>query len=446
MLETSSGSPVSEVGRSKVVQDTVHGAISVDGVFLDVMDRHEMQRLRSVKQLGLGYLVFPGANHTRFEHSLGAYHLAGRMASAIGLDREESETVRMAGMLHDICHPPFSHTLESMMEEATGLDHMDLARRLIMGDVPNHMESDDDLLGGAPPIGEMIEAEGICPREVCDLIAFPESRDEGLDRFSEKHSYFPSNDYAHQIIHGPVDADQMDYLMRDAHHTGVSHGNIDSERLISTMMVRNDRIVIRRGGITAAEGLMVSRSLMYTTVYYHETVRIAQRMLTKAVEESGQDLSEIYLWNDMDLITRMMEAGSKSSLNMRKVMNRMIDKKALVVYSSDMTEDLADTLLGYTSKEGRARLEGEIADAAGMDAFEIGVELTSRSNLQSKMRIGKTDVAIADEGGKVRSLAKFSPVARSLQSRDPYGWAILVSAPGHGREAVAKASRKVLGI
>ena len=116
--------------RAKVVHDPVHGSISVDGVFMEVMDRHEMQRLRSVKQLGLGYLVFPGANHTRFEHSLGAYHLAGRMADAIGLDVDDRDTVRMAGMLHDICHPPFSHTLESMMESSLGMDHMDLARVL----------------------------------------------------------------------------------------------------------------------------------------------------------------------------------------------------------------------------------------------------------------------------------------------------------------------------
>ena len=128
-----------------MVHDPVHGSIAVDGLFLDLMDRHEMQRLRSVKQLGLGYFVFPGANHTRFEHSLGTYHLAGRMADAIRLDRYEQDTVRVAGMLHDICHPPFSHTLEAVMERETGLDHMDLARALITGKVKNRTSLFDDL-------------------------------------------------------------------------------------------------------------------------------------------------------------------------------------------------------------------------------------------------------------------------------------------------------------
>lgn len=434
------------MGRSKIVQDPVHGSIEVSGIFLDVMDRHEMQRLRFVKQLGLGNLVFPSANHTRFEHCVGTYHLAGRMADAIGLDREDSDAVRMAGMLHDICHPPFSHALEPIMEDATGLDHMELARALIMGDVPSHLDVDDDLFGGMPSIAEMIEAEGISAEAVCGIITYPESTgEEALDRFWNKHEYFPSKDYAHQIIHGPVDADQMDYLMRDAHHTGVSHGSIDSDRLIKTMMVLNDRIVLRRGGITAAEGLMVSRSLMYTTVYFHETVRIAQRMLTKAVENSGLDLSDIYLRGDSDLMRMVVESGGKPSRNIRRVAARMLDKKALVVYSDDMTDEKAEVLLGYTGRDGARRLEEEIAEVAGVDPFDVGAEVTSASNLQGRIKIGKTDVAIADEGGRVKSLVRFSPIARSLQARDPFSWAVLISAPGDEREAVRRAAHKVLG-
>ena len=432
--------------RSKVVQDPVHGSIEVDGVFLDVMDRHEMQRLRSVKQLGLGNLVFPAANHTRFEHCLGTYHLAGRMADAIGLGREDSDAVRMAGMLHDICHPPFSHALEPIMEDATGLDHMELARALIMGDIPNHLPEYDDVLGGRPTIAETIEAEGISADAVCGIIAHPESTgEEALDRFWNKHEYFPSRDYAHQIIHGPVDADQMDYLMRDAHHTGVSHGSIDSERLIKTMMVQNDRIVLRRGGVTAAEGLMVSRSLMYTTVYFHETVRMAQRMLTKAVENADLDLSDIYLKGDSDLMAMVEASGGKPARNIHRIKARMLDKKAFAVYSDDMTEEKAEVLLKYTGREGAARLEQEVADAAGVDVFDVGAEVTSSANLQGRVKIGKTDVAIADDGGRIKSLARFSPIARSLQARDPFGWAVLISAPKEERDAVRRAASKVLG-
>jgi len=99
------------MGARKMIQDPVHGSIPVDGLFLEILNRHEMQRLRRVRQLGMGNMVFPGANHTRFEHCMGVFHLAGRMASNIGLEREDSDTVRAAALLHDVCHPAFSHTM-----------------------------------------------------------------------------------------------------------------------------------------------------------------------------------------------------------------------------------------------------------------------------------------------------------------------------------------------
>ena len=433
--------------RSKVIQDPIHGSIEVDGVFLDILDRHEMQRLRAVKQLGLGNLVFPSANHTRFEHCLGTYHLAGRMASAIGLGTVDSDSVRMAGLLHDICHPPFSHAMEAFMESATGMDHMELARALIFGDVPTYRPEDEDILGGSDTIAEVLESAGISAESVCGFISSPESTgEEVLDRFWNKHDYFPSKDYAHQIIHGPVDADQMDYLMRDAYNTGVIHGTIDSERLLKTMMVMNDRIVLGRGGITAAEGLMVSRSLMYTSVYFHETVRIAQRMVCKAAEQSGVDLSDLYLIGDAELVSRVSESGGEPSRIVRRVMARDLDKKAYAIYSDEMDDEKARTLLEYAGNGGRERLESEIAAASGMDPLNICAELTSASNLQGRMRIGKTDVAIADSEGKIRSLTRFSPIARALQSRDPFGWALIVSGPKDRTEEVRRAASKVLGI
>ncbi len=99
-------------GGKKYVHDPIHGSIVIDGPFLDIMGRHEVQRLHSIKQLGLGNMVFPGANHTRFEHSIGVYHLAGRMCDVLELSKEDTMTIKAAGFLHDICHPPFSHTME----------------------------------------------------------------------------------------------------------------------------------------------------------------------------------------------------------------------------------------------------------------------------------------------------------------------------------------------
>ncbi|MDD4668259.1 MAG: HD domain-containing protein, partial [Candidatus Methanomethylophilus sp.] len=363
----------------KTVHDPLHGGVRVDGFFLDLLNRHEMQRLRGVKQLGSANLVFPGANHTRFEHCLGTYALAGRMAEAIGLNEEDTLAVRTAGLLHDICHGPFSHSTEEIMEDRTGLDHMELARRLIKGQVRTYRKRDEDLFGGSDSIAEVIAAHGVDPDEVCDLIAYPTTTPKEANQLDldGNVSYFPSKDYIHQIIHGPVDADQMDYLVRDAHYTGVAMGNIDIDRLLDTMRVVNDCIVIARSGAPAAEGLMVSRALMYSSVYYHQTVRIIKCMLTKAVEAADLDLQEIYLWDDADLTAALIAKGGVPSYLVRCLQNRVLYKKAVSVLSSDTSNDLAAFLARHSPYRKRQELEQEIADKAGVELWQVSVETPS---------------------------------------------------------------------
>jgi uncharacterized protein len=432
---------------AKTIHDPVHGNIKVDGVFLEVLDSHEMQRLRYIRQLGFGTMAFPGANHTRFEHCLGTYHLAGRMADAIGLDDEDASTVRMAALLHDICHPPFSHTMEGVMERYSEMDHMEMARALIMGTVPTHMKRDGDILGDRPPLREIIEPEGISAEAVCDLIQLPHSKTLGIEDFgSDPKSYFRSKDYMHQIIHGPVDADQMDYLVRDAHYTGVSHGAIDLDRIISLIRIHNDRLVVDRGGIVAAEGLMVSRALMYSSVYFHRTVRIAEMMFRRATEMSGLDLSELYLMTDADLSMLLIQSGGKSSQMARHVFNRRLYKKAFMQPTIDLDEDVAKMLLRYTELNARKRLETEIADAAGIDPDHVMLDIPLRSALSNMLTIGKTDVSVLDFEGKVRPITRISPVAKALQSRDTLDWAMMVAAPEDDREAVCRATRKILSL
>ena len=443
----------------KYVHDPIHGSIVIDGFFLDLMGRHEIQRLHSIKQLGLGNMVFPGANHTRFEHSLGVYHLAGRMCEALDLDKDDTLALKTAGFLHDICHPPFSHTLEELMERITETDHMDLARDLICGRMQTFMDRDRDMFDGIEPIGTILEDNGVSVKEVCDLIAYPTSEIGGINsgqsildyengRPADRQSFFGSKDYAHQIIHGPVDADQMDYLMRDAHYTGVDHGAIDMDRLLTQMVLFNGKMALDKGGIVAAEGLMVSRALMYSSVYYHKTVRIVEMMMTKAVEaamEQGENFSEIYLMNDNDLLARLNSAGGIASRLCRDVMFRRLYKKSYILYNNNLTEDDRVQLTRFTGYEKRKALEEEIAHEAGLDKSQVIVDIPSKSTLLSNVKIGKTDVQILD-GNKLRSVASFSPLAKSLQSRNIYDWSIMISSPKDSTDAVNKAARDVIGI
>ncbi len=430
----------------KVIYDPLHGGITVDDVFLSLVDRHEVQRLRSIRQLGLSNIVFPGANHTRFEHSLGVYHLAGRMSDAIGLNKCDSDTVKAAAMLHDICHAPFSHTLENIMSESIGFDHMELSRMLINGEVPTFMERDSDFYDGKETIAEVLEQSGISADRVCDLIINPQSDIGALDIFTagpDNQSFFHSNDYQHQIIHGPVDADQMDYLVRDSHYTGVNHGAIDTERILGQLKVHNNKIVLMKGGITAAEGLMVSRSLMYSTVYYHRTVKIVEAMLRRAVELSNIDLTELYLMSDHDLISGLYNSGGKPADLVRSVFSRKLYKVAYAIDSVNADDDIRAELNKYTSKSARTQLEYDIATLAGTNPEEIIVDIPSSSTLLSKVKIGKTDVTILDND-KARSITKYSTLAKAMQARGVIDWVIMVSAPESCIDAVRSATSKIL--
>ncbi|MEF8831015.1 MAG: HD domain-containing protein, partial [Halobacteriales archaeon] len=167
----------------KTIKDPVHDHIQVAGVAEDLLDTPDVQRLRSISQLGTASLVYPSANHTRFEHSLGVYHLAGRALDHLGIEGTQAERVRAAALLHDVGHVPFSHNLEDLIHRRTGKYHDDV----------------DDLLDRGA-VGDVLRGHGLAPREVAKLVA-------GEGELG-------------QLVSGELDVDRMDYLVRDAHHTG----------------------------------------------------------------------------------------------------------------------------------------------------------------------------------------------------------------------------------
>ena len=220
------------------------------------------------------------------------------------------------------------------------------------------------------------------------------------------------------------------------------------DRLLTQMVLFNGKMALDKGGIVAAEGLMVSRALMYSSVYYHKTVRIVEMMLTKAVEaamESGENFSEIYLMNDVDLMSCLNSAGGKASELSRDVMFRRLYKKSYILYNNNLTDDDKVSLTKYASYEKRKSLEEDIANLAGLDRSQVIVDLPSKSTLLSNVKIGKTDVQILD-GNRLRSVTIFSPLAKSLQNRSIYDWSIMISAPKEHVEKVRKAAKDIVGI
>jgi hypothetical protein len=431
----------------KVIHDSVHGSVKLSGIYLDLLQRAEVQRLHGVHQLGLAYLVFPGAHHTRMEHSLGTYQLASRMATALDIPDHERKCVLAAALLHDIGHAPYSHTLECVLEERTGMTHTDIGKALIKGEIRTIDPKEGMIIGEQGTIADLLDAEGISSDLVTDLIVSPRGPDlSGQKRLPLEgvQTYFNENNYLRQVIHGPVDADQMDYLVRDAYYTGVAHGTIDIDRIMDTIELHHGDIAVRKSGVVAIEGLMVARALMYTSVYFHHTVRIAEMMLCKAVENASESVIEdIQIQTDGSLSERILKDGGKASRIMTLLRYRHLYKRAYSMLISDLDSEQLDSLLPLTSYEKRKEVERQIADRAEVDESEVILDMPERELLITEPRIGKTEVPIIN-GDRVRALSKYSPLAKAIQTRSVNDWAVMVSTPGTNQEKVRKAAEKVL--
>ena len=243
-----------KINKRKIINDPVFGFLSIpNDLIYDVLQHPYVQRLNRIRQLGLSYLVYPGAMHSRFGHSLGAMHLmheaiASLRLKGIEITEHEETSAMIAILLHDIGHGPFSHVLEHTLVE--GVTHEDIS--LLM------MERINMDLNG-----QLDTAIAIFKNE------YP------------KH-------FLHQLISSQLDVDRMDYLCRDSFFTGVQEGRVASERLLKMLDVRNDRLVVQVKGIYSVEKFLVARRLMYWQVYLHKTSVAAEQHLIKILSRAKE--------------------------------------------------------------------------------------------------------------------------------------------------------------
>ncbi len=236
----------------KIINDPVYGFITIDDKLIyDVVSHPWYQRLRRIKQMALAHLVYPGAVHTRLHHSLGAYHLmclalAELKSKGFEITEEEERGAKIAILLHDIGHGPFSHALESVLIE--NMHHEELSLLL--------MQKMNETFNGA--------------------------LDAAIDIFTGKHS----KKFLHHLVSGQLDVDRMDYLSRDSFFTGVSEGVIGYDRIIKMLTVHNNELMVEEKAIYSIEKFLVSRRLMYWQVYLHKTVLSAEMMLVKILERA----------------------------------------------------------------------------------------------------------------------------------------------------------------
>jgi HD superfamily phosphohydrolase len=248
--------------KVKIINDPVYGFIRFpEPELIRVIDSRWFQRLRNIKQMGLAHMVYPGAVHTRLAHSLGACHLLGKAldelrAKDISPDKDECVAGRLAALLHDIGHGPFSHSLEHSL--VGGVSH-EILSRIIM------QRMDDEFSG-------MLQ--------------------KAIQVFD--HSY--SRRYLHQLVSSQLDVDRMDYLNRDSFYTGVSEGVIGYDRILQMLTVRDNELMVEEKGVYSVEKFIIARRLMYWQVYLHKTVLGAEMLLinilkrAKELAQAGKNL------------------------------------------------------------------------------------------------------------------------------------------------------------
>lgn len=241
--------------------DPIHDFIRVSEYELKIIDTPIFQRLRRIRQLSGAHLTYPGAQHTRFEHSLGVMHIAGQAGHALQekgiLKKGDIENLRLAALLHDIGHGPFSHLFEEVLQQKKKVSHEEIGKKIIL----------------KTEIGDLLSKSGYDKKFITKL-AFGDSKFQ----------------FMNEIISGALSADMMDYLLRDGYYTGAEHAKIDHKRLTKSLEVYQKKLALEKSALYSFESMMHSRYQMFKAVYFHKTVRSAEVMLLESMRLADEEL------------------------------------------------------------------------------------------------------------------------------------------------------------
>ena len=382
------------------IKDSVHDHIEISGVAEALLDTPTVQRLRHISQLGTVQLVYPSANHTRFEHSLGVYHLADRALAELGIEGRAAERIRAAALLHDVGHGPFSHNIEALIHRKTGNYHDDVDELLASGDV-----------------GEILREHDLDPAHIAGLVA-------GEGQFG-------------QLVSGELDVDRMDYLVRDAHHTGVPYGTIDAERLLRELTFVDGELVLAAGNVQTAESLLLARALMNPTVYMHPVARISKAMLRRASERllgtTDLDAGELRRMDDHDLLVALRTTPATEAFAERYDERRLLKR---AVWAE--LQDVPDELLDLDHDELR-ELEATIADRADVAEKTVIIEIPE----EPSMRESSTRVVV---NGESRNLSAQSPLVNALRTTQRGQWRLGVYTTPSAADRVGQLAAAELGL
>lgn len=379
--------------KLKIFNDPIYGFIRIPSrPLFDLIAHPYFQRLRRISQMGMSYLVYPGAHHTRFHHALGAMHLMQQAVSMLRLkgvqfSREEEHSLYLAILLHDIGHGPFSHALEN--ELIPGIDHEELSLHF--------MEALNEQFQG--------------------------TLSEAITIFKGNHS----RQFFNQLVSSQLDMDRLDYLKRDSFYTGVAEGNINSERLITMLTVHGEDLMVEAKGIYSVEKFLMARRFMYWQVYLHKTGLVAEQLLVRVIRrarmllQSGENLqcsqalsyflkrptTEIFqvedlrrfaLLDDVDIMAALKNWESHKDPVLSRLCDMLLNRRLLKIKIREKA----------TSPEKINRKLAEVAQAWDLKEDEAGYFVFTGTLENRAYDMARQNINILSESGKVADVARLS--------------------------------------
>jgi HD superfamily phosphohydrolase len=401
--------------------DPIHDFVRVYDNELKIIDTPIFQRLRRIRQLSGAHLIYPGAQHTRFEHSLGVMHIASMAGQALAekgiVSSDDIQNLRLAGLLHDIGHGPFSHLFEEIFEEKRKISHEDLGRDIIL----------------KTEIGDIISKNGF-DKKLITKLAFGDSKFQ----------------FMNEIISGVLSADIMDYLLRDGYFTGAEHAKIDHHRLTYSLDVYKNKLALDKSSLVNFETMMISRFQMFKAVYFHKTVRAGEVMLLEAMDLaedelglSSMNLDEYLKLSDDVILAKLLnlpEHNSKLKASKKIATNYLNRNLFKSVFESTLTGKAI-------TKKRMHELREEISKKSKIDINEIFVDSSNTPSipLSPSKKESKSIILLENNGNKTTAKEMLISQIQLVSVMSGFMKILRVYTPAKNRKKVEMAAKSILG-
>jgi HD superfamily phosphohydrolase len=336
------------------IKDPIYGYVRITEAERRIIDSYPFQRLRRIRQLAGAEYVYPGANHTRFEHSIGVMHLAGMFVDNPQISQiiseDEAQMVRISALLHDVGHGPFSHVFEHVLTRFLGKTHEDMTTWIIT----------------SSEIKDIINDLGYDPKVIGSL---------AVGRLNK-----PNMAFMDQIIRSAVDADKLDFVVRDTYHTGAEYGFVDVFRLAYTVDVINGNLSVDIGSLSALESFILARIESFKSIYFHRVGRAVQIMLAMAMERAKDDLGLVNFKSPEEYLAlndHILWANLRKNEKSREIIERLERRRLLKCAYDPPPFYIRDKIVSsILNVEGiRNRIRDEIADEANVDPQSIIIDV-----------------------------------------------------------------------